>query len=1361
MITHISGGGFLGKVFLKLAAMFFISGFFIASATTAFASAAVTPATGGSSISADTTGGSYTTLTGPIISEGATGDINTGTIILNAPSGFIFDIGGTAPTIRIDCIGGCTTKNDNINNTISGNSVPITSITTTQITKNIAQETNNGVTNSLTWQNIRVRPSIGTPLASGNTTASGTSVISGVDGTTNFGTLTEVAGADNNLLYSVQPSNTTRTAVMSPVVQVQIQDQFGNLTASTASIQLGVGTNPSGGTLTGGAATNATAGTVIFSSLSIDNAGNGYTLVASSGSLTQATSNSFDIAKSDQTITFNALADKNYGDADFNVSATASSTLSVSFNALGNCTISGSTVHITDFGSCTITAQQAGDSNYNAASDVPQTFTITKSTLAISVICSPITDDGTFTVAIDALTVGTDQACGSSITPITLTASNYTVSQIAGTGIDLSNYSSVIGGDCASDGTVTLGTNENKTCTITNSRLPRITVTKVVTNDNGGTKTILDFPLFLNATSVASGVQKITTAGSHTVSETSDSNYTTVISGDCNPDGTITLADGDVKSCTITNDDIQPKLTVIKHVVNDNGGDANADDFTMNISGGPTSITPFLGSESGTLHNVDAGTYSVTETGPDGYAATYLGNCDSSGNVSLDIGDQKDCTLTNDDESPHLIIEVHVTNDNNGSLIASSTLVTVTGSNILPSSSFAGDESGYTISLDANTSYDVTADDVTGYTKTISNECSSTTSSMLNLDESRTCTITFDDIQPKLTITKIIVTDNGGSATITDFPLFVDATSVASGVQTEFNAGAYTISETNLTGYVGVITGDCASDGTITLALADVKSCTITNDDEPGTLTVEKVIVNDNGNIKTFSDFSFSINGGSSVAFESDGDNDVIQDAGTYTITETSVAGYTTTYSNCSAIILTNGGQQTCTITNDDIESTVSGLTWNDKNNDGLKDTGEPAISGLTLALGKVTGAVVGGSTPVEIIALATTDTNGDFIFHNVTPGTYKLFEEQDDEWATVYPQSASSLFTITWIISLQSQQVSLVEDAFFDVTVGDGESITTGTLGNCTSSCPLVDIQFGNHKIATITKTTSVSNGTVNANGISVAYEIPSGATFKGPADWDGVINTPTHMKFFTGPTAIGIGFSVVTSTAIEIGGGDHHIIFDQPVKLTFIGEAGRLIGWSQGGIFHQIITTCNSATSPTLSADSDCSIEVGSDIIVWTRHFSTFITYNQVVNSNSSNTSSGTGGGGGNTPNVVGSNNSSNAAAATTTNTNPAAVTTTSPVAQTSPLAVAIENISTTVNAVTESSQPQANTAVSPELPNPNTLAQALANESIAESIVVNSSQPAGLLGGTTSWIGSNIKSIAGIGILGIIGFLLIVIL
>jgi hypothetical protein len=96
---------------------------------------------------------------------------------------------------------------------------------------------------------------------------------------------------------------------------------------------------------------------------------------------------SFTINKANQTITFNALANKTFGDPDFSVSATTTSGLPVSLAASGNCTVtspSPGTVHLTAAGSCTITASQAGDSNYNPATSVPQSFTINKANQTIT-----------------------------------------------------------------------------------------------------------------------------------------------------------------------------------------------------------------------------------------------------------------------------------------------------------------------------------------------------------------------------------------------------------------------------------------------------------------------------------------------------------------------------------------------------------------------------------------------------------------------------------------------------------------------------------------------------------------------------------------------------------------------------------------------------------------------------------------------------------------------------------------------------------------------------------------------------------------------------------------------------------------
>jgi gliding motility-associated-like protein len=92
------------------------------------------------------------------------------------------------------------------------------------------------------------------------------------------------------------------------------------------------------------------------------------------------------VIKANQTIAFSVLPLKTYGDIDFTPAATASSGLSVSF-ASDNpavATIVSGKIHIVGSGSAVITASQAGNANYNPASDVPQTLTVNKVNLTFT-----------------------------------------------------------------------------------------------------------------------------------------------------------------------------------------------------------------------------------------------------------------------------------------------------------------------------------------------------------------------------------------------------------------------------------------------------------------------------------------------------------------------------------------------------------------------------------------------------------------------------------------------------------------------------------------------------------------------------------------------------------------------------------------------------------------------------------------------------------------------------------------------------------------------------------------------------------------------------------------------------------------
>ena len=110
----------------------------------------------------------------------------------------------------------------------------------------------------------------------------------------------------------------------------------------------------------------------------------------------------------------------------------------------------------------------------------------------------------------------------------------------------------------------------------------------------------------------------------------------------------------------------------------------------------------------------------------------------------------------------------------------------------------------------------------------------------------------------------------------------------------------------------------------VTIGLGETKSCTFVNDDQPGTLIVKKLVINDDTGISIASDFGFKVNGGTTTSFiqdgadESKGKNTLTLDAGTYTVTEPTFPGYSTTYSNCSNIVVGNGETKTCTVTNYD-----------------------------------------------------------------------------------------------------------------------------------------------------------------------------------------------------------------------------------------------------------------------------------------------------------------------------------------------------------------------------------------------------------------------------------------------------------
>jgi hypothetical protein len=137
--------------------------------------------------------------------------------------------------------------------------------------------------------------------------------------------------------------------------------------------------------------------------------------------------------------------------------------------------------------------------------------------------------------------------------------------------------------------------------------------------------------------------------------------------------------------------------------------------------------------------------------------------------------------------------------------------------------------------------------------------------------------------------------------------------------------GTYSVSETQAAGYDASFSESCTG-GSITLAVNENKTCTITNQDKPAMLRIVKHVINDNGGTKTASDFTLTITAGnpSSSSIQGSEEGTVVSiDAGSYSVAEIADAGYTTTYSEgCSGTVGIDGSVS-CIVTNDDIAPVI------------------------------------------------------------------------------------------------------------------------------------------------------------------------------------------------------------------------------------------------------------------------------------------------------------------------------------------------------------------------------------------------------------------------------------------------------
>jgi hypothetical protein len=280
-------------------------GFFVAG--TALAEVTVAPTLNGENISIDTTSagedGVFTSLTSwrPSINN-ENGDIAIGTHTINLPDGWEFD---TSSTISIMAFNDIVLESTTITPEQTSFSFIVTGVSTYD--------------GSVSFNGLKVRPTGATPSI-GNITYSGPSGITGVGGSTNFGTLSTIPGVVTQLAFEAQPGDAVYGSPLNPQPVVVTQDQFGNNStnglAETEMVSLSLtGTGVLVGTTELNIGTGDGNGTVIFTNVTADAVGTGNEFTASADGLDPTVSDTFDITQKPLTATV-TVDEKDYDGND-------------------------------------------------------------------------------------------------------------------------------------------------------------------------------------------------------------------------------------------------------------------------------------------------------------------------------------------------------------------------------------------------------------------------------------------------------------------------------------------------------------------------------------------------------------------------------------------------------------------------------------------------------------------------------------------------------------------------------------------------------------------------------------------------------------------------------------------------------------------------------------------------------------------------------------------------------------------------------------------------------------------------------------------------------------------------------------
>lgn len=274
----------------------------------------------------------------------------------------------------------------------------------------------------------------------------------------------------------------------------------------------------------------------------------------------------------------------------------------------------------------------------------------------------------------------------------------------------------------------------------------------------------------------------------------------------------------------------------------------------------------------------------------------------------------------------------------------------------------------------------------------------------------------------------------------------------------------------------------------------------------------------------------------------------------------------------------------------------------------GLSWTASQGFSGWT-----VSGYNVGISTtsggPYTFTEAGNTTTKN---YTGLTNGTrYYFVVRAEDTYA-------NSIVTSTEVSSIPTAPIAITPVVAQVVITNSQLSYTIdapSTVTNPSIDLSVITITSGGTKTASLGGSISLNADTSIGH---VDVDIPAGVSISGPASsWSGAINLPqARLNSTVTPTAT-VGTIATVSKEVEVGAGDVSLALNRAARIVIPGEANKLAGYSTSGVFTKITDVCSGdfqSVGDSLLSGGDCKLNAGSDLVIWTRHFSTFVTYTEV---------------------------------------------------------------------------------------------------------------------------------------------------